>query len=59
MVANSKSYKAVPLIALQECGHLSALHFKTKLGARWGFFASGSEDPVAIFWDGRVAFGLG
>ena len=51
--------KAIPLIALQECGPWSALHFKTKLGADWEFFAAGTEDPVATFWDRKVALRLG
>ena len=48
--------KAVPLIALQECGSKSAQYFLTQLGEEWEYFASGSEDPVAIFWDTKVAF---
>ena len=58
MVANSKSYlinKAIPLIALQECGPVSARLFQGYLGADWEFFARESEDPVATFWDTTVA----
>ena len=48
--------KAVPLIALQEWGPRSAWYFQTQLGEEWEYFASGSEDPVAIFWDTKVAW---
>ena len=51
--------KAIPLIALQECGPVSAGFFKEKLGTDWEFFAEETEDPVATFWDTKVAFGLG
>ena len=50
--------KAIPLIALQECGPRSALHFKTELGAHWEYFASDTEDPFATFWDTKVAWGV-
>ena len=49
--------KAIPLIALQECGPVSARFFQEKLGAEWEFFAGGTEDPVATFWDTKVALG--
>ena len=52
--------KAIPLIALQqECVPVSAQFFQKKLGAEWEFFAEGSEDNVATFWDTKVALRLG
>ena len=51
------AYKAIPLIALQECGPVSARFLQKKLGAEWAFFAGVSEDPVATFLDTTVALG--
>ena len=63
MVANSKSnlisVKAIPIIALQECGPVGAKIFQEQLGAHWEYYAAGSEDNVATFWDTKVALRLG
>ena len=36
---------------------MSARLFQENLGADWEFFAGVSEDPVATFWDTKVALG--
>ena len=52
--------KAIPLIALQqECVPVSAKIFQEQLGAHWEYYAAGSEDNVATFWDTKVALRLG
>ena len=47
--------QAVPLTALQDCGPKGALVVMGALGEDWDYFAGESDDPVAIFWDTRVA----
>ena len=58
-IQHLSAIKAIPLIALQECGPKTARFFQGKLGMDWEFFSEDSEDPVATFWDTKVAFGLG
>ena len=47
--------QGVPLIIFQECGIKGAAVVSEALGTDYTYFATGSEDPVATFWDTRVA----
>ena len=47
--------QGVPLIFFQECGFKGAAVASRALGKDYIYFATGSEDPVATFWDTRVA----
>ena len=50
----SVSPQGAQIIAFQECGPNTARLVRDALGPRWDFAQSGSEDPVATFWDGGV-----
>ena len=47
--------QGAPLIALQECGPRGAATVCEALGTQWQYFSGSTEDPVATFWDTRVA----
>ncbi len=47
--------QGVKLLAFQECGPKGAAVVASSLGDHWAFFAGGSDDPVATFWDTTAA----